>query len=138
MSTASILLFAASAESAAPVADVLRKAGHEITTLTDVAEAIRRVGDFGLVTERTNRRYGTSFTPFEHTEENVSRCFARIEAQNRARAGGKGVAESAVARPSEERARAAVEARARVEALPPELRRALARLYEATVARGAA
>jgi hypothetical protein len=43
-----------------------------------------------------------------------------------------------VARPSEERARAAQEARAKVEALPPELRRALARLYEATVARGAA
>lgn len=103
-----------------------------------VAEFGDVVGDFGRVTERTNRRYGTSFTPFEHTEENVSRCFARIEAQNRARAGGKRVAESAVARPSEERARVAVEARARVEALPPELRRTLARLYEATVARGAA
>ncbi len=103
-----------------------------------VAEFGDVIGDFGRVTERTNRRYGTSFTPFEHTEENVTRCFARIEAQNRARAGGTLVAESAVARPSEERARAAQEARARVEALPPELRRALARLYEATVARGAA
>ena len=103
-----------------------------------VAEFGDVVGDFGRVTERTNRRYGTSFTPFEHTEENVTRCFARIEAQNRARAGGNLLAESAVARPSEERAREAQAARTRVEALPPELRRDLARLYETTVARGAA
>jgi len=103
-----------------------------------VAEFGDVVGDFGRVIERTNARFGTSFTPFVHTDENVRRCFAEIEAGNRARSGAAGVAEAAVARPSEERARTAAEARARVAALPPELRRSLTRRYETTVARGAA
>lgn len=84
-----------------------------------VAEFGDVVGDFGRVIELTNARFGTSFTPFVHTDENVRRCFAEIEAGNRARSG-------------------AAEARARVAALPPELRRSLSRRYEATVARGAA
>jgi hypothetical protein len=100
-----------------------------------VAEFSEVVGDFGSVIERTNARFGTSFTPFEHSEENVRRCFAEIEAGNRARSGAARVAEAAVARPSEERARTAAEARARVAALPQDLRSRLARRYEATVAR---
>jgi hypothetical protein len=103
-----------------------------------VAEFGEVVGDFGRVIERTNARFGTSFTPFEHTEENVRRCFAEIEAGNRARSGAARIAESAVARPSEERAQTAAEAQARVAALPPGLRRSLLQRYEATVARGAA
>ena len=103
-----------------------------------VAEFGEVVGDFGRVIERVNARFGTSFAPFEHTDENVRRCFAEIEAGNRARSGAARIAESAVARPSEERARTAAEARARVAALPPELRRSLLQRYEATVARGAA
>lgn len=39
------------------------------------------VGDFGAVTERINRRFGTSFEPFEHTEENVNACLARMKEQ---------------------------------------------------------
>jgi hypothetical protein len=103
-----------------------------------VAEFGEVVGDFGRVIERVNARFGTSFTPFEHTDENVRRCFAEIEAGNRARSGAARIAESAVARPSEERARTAAEARARVAALPPDLRRSLLQRYEATLARGAA
>ncbi len=102
-----------------------------------VAEFGEVIGDFGRVIERTNGRFGTSFTPFEHTDENVRSCFARIEAGNRARSGAVRIAESAVARPSEERAQTAAAARARVAALPPELRRSLTRRYETTVARGA-
>lgn len=103
-----------------------------------VAEFGEVIGDFGRVIERANARFGTSFTPFEHSEENVRRCFAKIEAGNRARSGAAGIAESAVARPSEERARTAADAQARVAALPPDLRRSLTRCYEATVARGGA
>ncbi len=35
--------------------------------------------NFGLVIKRFNHRFGTRFTPFEHTEENVQRVFAHIE-----------------------------------------------------------
>lgn len=36
--------------------------------------------DFGAVTDRLNRRFGTSFARFEQTPENVERVFARIDA----------------------------------------------------------
>ncbi len=49
MSTASILLLSAVAEAAGPVAGALRAAGHDVTTVADSAEAIRRAGDFELV-----------------------------------------------------------------------------------------
>jgi hypothetical protein len=99
-----------------------------------VAEFGQVIGDFGDVIKRVNRRYGTSFTPFEHTDENVARCFGRIESQNRERSAGR-VVESAVARPSEERARRAAAARRRVESLPPDVRARLGRAYDFTVAR---
>lgn len=49
MSTTSILLISSVAEAAAPVADALRGAGREVTTLADADEAIRRAGDFTLI-----------------------------------------------------------------------------------------
>jgi hypothetical protein len=35
--------------------------------------------DFGAVVERVNRRYGTDFAAFVHTERNVERCYRLIE-----------------------------------------------------------
>jgi N-acetylglucosaminyldiphosphoundecaprenol N-acetyl-beta-D-mannosaminyltransferase len=60
------------------------------------------VGDFGAVIERVNAKFGTDFTPFEHTDENVARCFALIEGRNRQQYGA--LAETKVPRPSSERA----------------------------------
>ena len=60
--------------------------------------------DYGSVIDRVNRRFGTSFTPFQHTEENVARCFAEIERISRQKHDGR-LVESAVARPSDQRVR---------------------------------
>lgn len=38
------------------------------------------VSDFGAVIDRVNALFGTQFARFSHTEENVARAFARIEA----------------------------------------------------------
>ncbi len=59
--------------------------------------------DFGSVISRINARFGTTFTGFEHTEENVARCFELIEARNREHYGA--LAETKVPRPSAERDR---------------------------------
>jgi hypothetical protein len=58
--------------------------------------------DFGSVIRRINERFGTSFEVFEHTPENVERCFALIEDRNVQRYGS--LVETHVARPSTERA----------------------------------
>ncbi len=50
MTTTSILLLSAVAEAAEPLAAALRAAGHEVTTVADADEAIRRAGEFTLVT----------------------------------------------------------------------------------------
>ena len=50
MTTTSILLLSADAEAAEPLAAALRAAGHEVTTVADADEAIRRAGEFTLVT----------------------------------------------------------------------------------------
>jgi pilus assembly protein CpaE len=50
VTTTSILLLSAVAEAAEPMAAALRAAGHEVTTLSDADEAIRRAGEFSLVT----------------------------------------------------------------------------------------
>ena len=39
--------------------------------------------DFGATVERLNERYGTSFTPFQHTEENVRAVYALIDERAR-------------------------------------------------------
>jgi hypothetical protein len=56
--------------------------------------------DFGAVIRRVNSFFKTDFTPFDHTEENVARCFATIERMNREKFAGD---EAAIARPSSER-----------------------------------
>ncbi|MBW1741771.1 MAG: hypothetical protein JRJ42_11720 [Deltaproteobacteria bacterium] len=35
--------------------------------------------DFGLVIRKMNRKFGTNYREFEHTPENVKKCFERIE-----------------------------------------------------------
>ncbi|MDA8237583.1 MAG: P-loop NTPase [Chloroflexi bacterium] len=49
MTTISILLLAAAADAAGPVAETLGAAGRALTTVTDPDEAIRRAGEFSLV-----------------------------------------------------------------------------------------
>ena len=48
-----------------------------------------------------NDRYGTAFSPFHHTDENVARCFALIDGQSRDRPGVQGGAGRVLARPTE-------------------------------------
>jgi hypothetical protein len=43
--------------------------------------------DYGRVIERINERFGTTFSPFRHDEENVGRVFARMEKNSRKRYG---------------------------------------------------
>ncbi len=56
--------------------------------------------DFGAVIRRVNERFGTRFAEFEHTEENVERCFAAIDEDYRRRLPEGEALERAVARPS--------------------------------------
>lgn len=58
--------------------------------------------DYGGVIDRVNQRFGSSFTPFEHTDENVAACFGEIERISRQKHAGQ-LVESAVARPSDSR-----------------------------------
>jgi hypothetical protein len=60
--------------------------------------------DLGVVIERVNGRFGTTFGVFEHSPETETRVFERIEARNRRRFGvGTLEGERSLARPSEER-----------------------------------
>lgn len=63
--------------------------------LADFSEV---TSDFGRVMLQLNQKFGTSFRLFDHTDENVEKCFARIE-EGHARRYGR-VLEHAVARPS--------------------------------------
>jgi hypothetical protein len=56
--------------------------------------------DLGSVIRETNRRFGTSFEEFRHTDEKLQRVFHQIERQNRARYGH--VTET-ISRPTPER-----------------------------------
>jgi hypothetical protein len=56
------------------------------------------VEDYGAVIGRVNAKFNTRFSPFDHTEDNVSEVFARIESLNRAK--GEGLVEEQIARPS--------------------------------------
>jgi hypothetical protein len=67
-----------------------------------VAEFSKVSTDFGAVIRDFNTRFGTGYKEFDHTEENVARCFDAIEDRNRARFGK--IEEGKVARPSEQRA----------------------------------
>lgn len=44
-----------------------------------VAEFQEVTGDFGSATARLNRRFGTAYEAFEHSTENVARCFALLD-----------------------------------------------------------
>jgi hypothetical protein len=44
--------------------------------------------DFGSVVRRINQRFGTRFTPFEHSHDNVKRVFSRLDDRNRRINGG--------------------------------------------------
>jgi hypothetical protein len=57
--------------------------------------------DFGAVTRRVNDRFSSSFAEFDHTPENVARCFEEIERRSAAQRGH--LMESVVARPSDDR-----------------------------------
>ena len=57
------------------------------------------VGDYGKVVRRVNDRFGTGFSEFVHTEEEVRKVFARIEEIDRTKYKGT-VWESKVPRPS--------------------------------------
>ncbi len=59
------------------------------------------ITNFGAVMERVNRRYGTTFTPFQHTEENVRACFETMEGYWRGRMEPGSLLERKVGRPSE-------------------------------------
>jgi len=67
-----------------------------------VADFSRVSTDFGAVIRDFNVRYGTGYKEFDHTEENVARCFDTIEGRSRARFGT--IMEGRIARPSQERA----------------------------------
>ncbi|MEW6059377.1 MAG: hypothetical protein AB1551_04430 [Actinomycetota bacterium] len=56
--------------------------------------------DFGEVTRRVNERFGTAFREFEHTDENVRRCFEAIDQDYRGRLPEGEALERQVARPS--------------------------------------
>ncbi len=56
--------------------------------------------DFGGVIERVNVRFGTGFTPFEHTEENVRKVWEAIDRDYKTRVGEGGEFDRIVARPS--------------------------------------
>ncbi len=61
--------------------------------------------DFGLVIQRVNARFGTDFSIFVHTEENVKKVYQLIEKMDQKDTGRTMVTETTVARPSEYRKR---------------------------------
>lgn len=67
------------------------------------------VSDFGLVIDRINSRFGTTFRRFDHTEDNVAAVQQGLEEHNEKLHGT--LLESVVARPSAERATANRDAR---------------------------
>ena len=86
--------------------------------------------DMGGVIDRTNARFATAFARFDHTEENVARCFELIEAQVPEERFGE-ARERVLPRPTEARESGRAELRARYERLPAVLRRRADALYRA-------
>jgi hypothetical protein len=56
--------------------------------------------DFGAVIRRLNVRFDTTFSEFDHTEENVQSCFDEMDAYWRGRVGSGPTLERFVGRPS--------------------------------------
>lgn len=82
--------------------------------------------DFGAVMQKLNERFDTSFGIFEHTPENVKKCFGTIESNYRQRLGNGEIVESSVARPSRERddQKSSILAELNADKLAPPLERA--------------
>lgn len=57
------------------------------------------IADYGAIIERVNEKFGTRFSIFEHTEENVEKVYSRIEERHRAQYREK-LSETRIARPS--------------------------------------
>jgi hypothetical protein len=55
--------------------------------------------DYGTVLERVNAKFGTGFSSFVHSDDNVKCVFDRIEELHRAKRGGR-LDEKAIAHPS--------------------------------------
>jgi hypothetical protein len=72
------------------------------------------VSDFGAVISAVNRRFGTSFVPYESSDENQAAAFALVEEMNRIECRGE-VVETHVGRPSVERDASKAEVRALME-----------------------
>ena len=98
-----------------------------------VADFREVTGDFGRVIEAVNEKFGTRFVPFDHTEENVERCFGIIDEFYRRTASEP---RRTVARPSEQRGSQKDEVRARYHSPRyVELRRQAEDLYRTLTAR---
>jgi hypothetical protein len=101
--------------------------GYVLATFAEVTT------DFGVVIDRVNKRFGTTFRRFEHNDDNVAAVQRGLEDHNAHLHGA--LVETVVARPSEARAAANREARAALQA--PELADLLAEaqsLYDRMVA----
>jgi hypothetical protein len=57
------------------------------------------IQDYGTVLERVNAKFGTRFSLFDHSKDNVAGVFSHIEERHRARRDG-GLDEKRIARPS--------------------------------------
>ena len=99
------------------------------TTNLVVASFERITTDFGLAIDEVNRKFGTSFARFEHTEENVQTCFRLIEKRSAMRFGGGVVLEEGVARPSGVRQVQKVSLQEKWQSLPQRLRDEAADMY---------
>jgi hypothetical protein len=87
--------------------------------------------DFGSVIDEVNRRFGTTFGVFLHSEENVRRVFELIERRNRAR---HGTVVGTISRPSADREERKTVVRGLVEAPRwRELRERAEKIYRALV-----
>lgn len=82
------------------------------------------IQDYGTVLERVNAKFGTEFSTFVHSEENVKSVFDHIEEGHRARRGGR-LDEKVIAHPSAVKAGLKDALRRDLEA--PEVRKLIAR-----------
>ncbi len=80
--------------------------------------------DYGTVLERVNAKFGTGFSSFVHSEDNVRCVFDRIEEMHRAKRGGR-LDEKVIAHPSAVKARLKDALKKELEA--PEVRKLTAR-----------
>lgn len=85
--------------------------------------------DFGMVIRAVNGRFKTDFAEFDHTEENVAKCFEEMEQGYRRLSGPRDdVLEQIVTRPSAERRERAEQLRQEAES--PRLRRVVSAARE--------